>query len=207
MRIARTAVVVALVVVVAGCAGMRAKPKAMIAREGALTRGETLQYLGVDFSRAVFYDPYLRYDDTVHGKIPSWSQHALEDEAVKFPLPLTNDFTTSEQLNKKVAEKAFVTTTPDAAKLALSDSVLQKELAPYVDKKKSGHALLIVCEQISKPAGVVAHYAVFDRRSGEVVLLDQVVGEAGGFGPHNYYLNGLKAVATHARKNIDALVR
>jgi hypothetical protein len=207
MRVARAMVVIAIVVTAAGCA-MRSKPKAMISRDGVLTRGETLTYAGVDFTRTVFYDPqYFRYDDVAHGKIPSWNQHTLEDIQGQFPMPVTADLAVSEKLDKKVNERAFVTTPPDAAKWALTDSVVMQELAPYVDKKQSGHALLIVAEQLSKPSGVIAHYVVFDRRNGEIVLLDQVTGEASGFGVHNYYLNGLKDVANHARKSIAALVR
>lgn len=210
MRTTKTTLMIAammLVTAVAGCHSMHAKAKPMIAREGVLTHGETLQYVGVDFTRTLFFDPYLRYDDTVQSKIPTWSSHALEDASVKFPLPLSTDFATAERLNKKVTEKQFVTIAPDPAKMALSDGVVQKEIAPWVDRRASGHALLIVAEQVSKPTGVVAHYVVFDRRTGEVVLLDQLVGEVGGFGPYAFYLNGLKDVANHARDAIAGVVR
>ncbi|MBI3770609.1 MAG: hypothetical protein HY271_19235 [Deltaproteobacteria bacterium] len=206
MRATRTMVTLALVVAVAGCA-LRAKPKAMISREGILTHGETLTYVGVDFSRTVFYDQYFQFADVAHGKIQSWNQRALEDIQGQFPMPVTSDLAVSDKLNNKVSERAFVTTPPDPAKWALTDSVVHQEITPWVDKKQSGHALLIVAEQLSKPSGVVAHYVVFDRRSGEIVLLDQLTGNAGGFGIHNYYLNGLKDVANHARKAIAALVR
>ncbi len=206
MRVARALGAMAIVMTAAGCA-MHAKPKAMISREGILTRGETLTYVGVDFSRTVFYDQYFTFDDVAHGKIPSWNQRPFEDIQAEFPMPLTADLAVSEKINKKVNERAFVTTAPDPAKWALTDTVVHQEIAPYLDKKQSGHALLIVAEQLSKPSGVVAHYVVFDRRSGEIVLLDQLSGDAGGFGIHNYYLNGLKDVAKHARKEIAALVR
>ena len=210
MRVTRVAVAVMVAgAVVAGCSGMRGggKPKAMVAREGVLTRGETLQYVGVDFRRTVFFDPYLKYDDAVHGKIPSWSSHALEDASLKFPMPLSTDFGIVDDLNKKVSEKQFVTIAPDPAKWPLNDDAVRKEIAPWVGKKQSGHALLIVAEQLSKPSGVVAHYVVFDRATGEIVILDQMVGKVGGFGPHNFYLNGLKDVAGHARDTIASLVR
>lgn len=207
MRAGRAMVAMAIVISVAGCAGMRAQPKAMISREGVLTHAETLTYVGVDFSRTVFYDEYFRFDDVAHGKVQSWNQRALEDIQGQFPMPVANDLAVSEKVNKKIAEKAFVTAPPDPAKWALTDASVRQEIAPWVDKKQSGHALLIVAEQLSKPSGVVAHYVVFDRRSGEIVLLDQMTGKAGGFGIHNYYLNGLKDVANHARKEITALVR
>jgi hypothetical protein len=208
MRVTRVAVAMVLVAAVAGCSGMRGgKPKAMVAREGVLSRGETLQYVGVDFRRTTFFDPYLRYDDAVHGKIPSWSSHAMEEASLKFPMPLSTDFAVVDELNKKVTEKQFVTIAPDPAKWPLTDDVVRKEIAPWVGRKNSGHALLIVAEQLSKPTGVVAHYVVFDRATGEIVLLDQMVGKVGGFGPHNFYLNGLKDVAGHARDTIASLVR
>ena len=204
----RTAMVVGIAILVAGagCASMR-KPHSLVARDGVLTRGETLTYVGVDFSRAVFFDTYFQVDDTVKGKIPSWSQHALDDISGGFPMPVASDLSVSDSLNKKVTARAFPQTAPDAAKMPLTDAAVGNELAPYLAPRNAGHALLIVAEQITKPSGVIAHYVVFDRRSGEIILLDQVTGEVGGFGVHNYYLNGLKDVANHARRGIAAITR
>src|SRR5262249_8146384 len=87
---------------VAGWASMRhPQPKALIARPGILTHGETLQYLGVDFSRTSFFDPYFQYSDVAKGKVPSWSQRALEDISLKFPMPISVDLSISEKHNAK----------------------------------------------------------------------------------------------------------
>jgi len=209
MRVAHVMAATAiLTITAAGCAGMRhPQAKAMIARPGILTRGETLQYLGVDFSRCSFFDPYFQYMDVAKSKVPSWNQRTLEDISLKFPMPVAPDLTVSEKQNAKVPEAAFKTMAPDPAKWALSDAVVHEEIAPYVGKKNSGHGLLFIAEQLSKPVGVNAHYVVFDRKTGEIILLDQMTGEAGGFGIHNYYLNGLKAVAAKAQKEISTLVQ
>lgn len=207
MRVARAMTAMAIVMAVAGCANMRQQPKAMIARPGVLTRSETLQYLGVDFSRCVFFDPYFQYNDVAKSKVPSWSQRALEDISIKFPMPVTPDLAITEKRNAKIPESAFKTMAADPGKWALNDTVVHEEIAPWVSKKNSGHGLLIVAEQLSKPVGVVAHYVVFDRKTGEIILLDQLTADCSGFGIHNYYLNGLKAVAARALKEITALVQ
>jgi len=209
MKVARLVAATAIsMMMVAGCANMRhPQPKALIARPGILTHGETLQYLGVDFSRTSFFDPYFQYSDVAKGKVPSWSQRTLEDISLKFPMPISVDLSVSEKHNAKIAESAFKTIAPDPGKWALNDSVVREEIAPYTGKKLSGHGFLIVAEQLSKPVGVIAHYVVFDRKSGEIILLDQVQAEAGGFGIHNYYLNGLKGVAAKAQKEISAITQ
>lgn len=209
MRVARAMAATAIsVMMVTGCANMRHPPaKALIARPGILSHGETLQYLGVDFSRTAFFDPYFEYMDVAKHKVPSWSQRALEDISLKFPMPLAPDLSVSEKQNAKIPESAFKTMAPDPGKWALNDMVVRQEIAPWVGKKLSGHGLLIVAEQLSKPVGVVAHYVVFNRKSGEIILLDQMTAEAGGFGIHNYYLNGLKGVAAKAQKEITAITQ
>ncbi len=209
MRVARGAVATAVAMMaVAGCAGMRhPQPKALIARPGILTHGETLQYLGVDFSRAAFFDTHFQYTDVAKSKVPSWSQYALSDPSLKFPMPVTPDLATSDKLNAKIPESAFKIMPPDSNKWALNDGTIHEEIAPYVGKKNSGHGLLFVAEQVSKPVGVVAHYVVFDRKTGEVILLDQMVAEAGGFGIHEYYLSALKEIAAKAQKEITAITQ
>jgi hypothetical protein len=207
MRVARVMAAMAIVVAVAGCAGMhRQPPKAMIARPGVLSHSETLEYLGVDFSHCVFFDQYFTYDDVAKSKVPNWSRHTLDDVSAKFPMPLDPDLTVSDKQNAKITESAFKILAPGPGQLALNDAIVHGEIAPYVNKKNSGHGLLFVAEQVSKPIGVVAHYVIFDRKTGEIILLDQATEEAGGFGIFQYYLSGLKAVAARAQKEISALV-
>lgn len=206
MRTRRLAVAVTVLAAVAGCTTMQ-KPHALVARDGVLTHGETLTYVGVDFSHAVFFDAYFQVDDTINGKIPSWSQHALEDISGKFPMPVASNLSVSDVVNKTVIARAFPSAAPDPVKMPLTDGLVRREITPYLAARNSGHALLIVAEQITKPSGVIAHYVVFDRRSGEIILLDQVTGEVGGFGVYAYYLNGLKDVADHARKSVAAITR
>jgi hypothetical protein len=122
-------------------------------------------------------------------------------------MPVASDLSVSDALNKKVTHRAFPQAPPDAAKMPLTDAAVRNELVPYLAPRNSGHALLIVAEQITKPSGVIAHYVVFHRQSGDIVLLDQVTGEVGGFGVHSYYLNGLKDVANHARRAVAAITR
>jgi len=209
MRVARVVAATAIsVVMVTGCANMRHPPaKALIARPGILSHGETLQYLGVDFSRAAFFDTHFQYADVAKSKVPSWSQYALSDPGLKFPMPVTAELAVSEKMNAKIPESAFKVMAPDPGKWALNDSVIREEIAPYVGKKNSGHGFLIVAEQVSKPVGVGAHYVVFDRKSGEIILLDQTVGEAGGFGIHEYYLSALKQIAAKAQTEITAITQ
>jgi hypothetical protein len=208
MRVARVMAAMTILLAVAACGNMRRQPpKAMIARPGALSHGETLEYLGVDFSRCVFFDQYFTYDDVAKSKVQNWSRHTLDDISAKFPMPLDPDLTVSDKRNAKIPESAFKILAPDPGKWALNDSIVHDEIAPYVSKKNSGHGLLFVAEQLSKPIGVVAHYVVFDRKTGEIILLDQTTEEAGGFGIFQYYLSGLKGVAARAQKEITALVQ
>jgi len=206
-RVARLAAATAVsMMMVAGCANMRhPQPKALIARPGVLTHGETLQYLGVDFSRAAFFDVHFQYADVAKTKVQSWSQYALSE--AQFPMPVNADLAITDKANSKIPESAFKVTAPEPGKWPLNDSVVRGEIAPYIGKKNSGHALLIVAEQVSKPVGVNAHYVVFDRKSGEIVLLDQMTAEAGGFGIYEYYLSALKAVAAKAQKEISAITQ
>jgi hypothetical protein len=188
---------------VAACAATAPKP--MVARPGGLAAGDTLDYLGVNFATATFYDPAFEYQDLVRGKIPSWNARALEDIVNEFATPIRADVAISAEINEGVREEALLTSPSTVGPRALDESIVQQEIRPYVGPKHSGHGLLLVAEQLVKPYGV-AHYVVFDRNTGAIVLLGQVKAEAGGFGPHNYYLNALKTVAEEARRAVNATV-
>jgi hypothetical protein len=188
---------------VAACAATAPKP--MVARPGGLAAGDTVDYLGVNFATATFYDPAFDYQDLVRSKIPSWNARALEDIVSEFATPIRADVAISAEINEGVREAALLTSPSTVAPRVLDESMVQQEIRPYVGPKHSGHGLLLVAEQLVKPYGV-AHYVVFDRSTGEIVLLGQVKAEAGGFGPHNYYLNALKGVAAEARSAVNALV-
>ena len=54
---------------------------------------------------------------------------------------------------------------------------------------------MIVAEEISKVQGVWTHIILFDRSTGSIIAAEQLNTEPGGFGVHNFYLNGLKDAA------------
>jgi hypothetical protein len=176
--------------------------------ERPLVATEPLYYLGVDFTHATLYDPSFQYGDLVNGKIPSWSRRTLEDliEAEDFRMPIESDLATSAARNTTVKTAALLDHPASDQPGELDRATVRKEITPYVDERHHGYALLFIVEQISKPT-VLAHYLVFDRRDGEIILMQRAMGRTSGFGPHDFYLNGLKDVADKACRNVNALVR
>lgn len=201
----RTMQIAALAVLMAVAVGCPPPKPPVQVTPGALAGVNQLDFLGVDFSRARFYDPNFIQEDVVNGKMPSWNRKVLEDIITKYAIPVQFDIETAETRNKKVGKDAF-SMTPVAPGGTPSQAQVQEWLKPYVGKTKKGYGYVIFADTLSKP-NVTATSVVFERANGRVIMLDQQTAEAGGFGVHNFYLNGLKAIAKRDQAAINAMVK
>ncbi len=178
----------------------------------AATTSWKVVFVGVDFSRASFYDEHLLkgramtehgWDepttDLVQNKIPSWNRECAiffgeAPSSVGWPHEMDVDLGTSDQINKGIAVTAVKWGPPPVSDLpALTPELLSAEVKPYLSPDSHGElgALLFV-DQISKPVGAIAQFIVFDRATGQVLMAKRYETKASGFGLRNYYLNALK---------------
>lgn len=170
---------------------------------GSLAGVNEIVYVGSDYSGAVFYDPYIEYNDLVNSKIPSWNRRALEDVLLEAPVRINSDLDVSTERNKTIESSAVLMGPTTPAPKTLNLDVLRQEISPYVSASKSGTALLFVVESVIKDYGFISHFVVFNRANGEVILWDQGMTQPGGFGVHNYYLNALKEQVENAMSAIN----
>jgi hypothetical protein len=178
-------------------------------------------FLGVDFSHATFYDDYVlrevrdangrspAVNDLLASKIPSWNNetgaHLQNRIRCRCPLPA--------QIDLAVSTKANTTVRPEAVKLALTTTakgdlpaeILADILAPYRSDEGPARGVLLVVQQINKPA-VVIHEVIFNRKDGKWVKVEREQRNGHGMGLHSYYLNPLKDAAEHAMKAAAAML-
>ena len=203
----RTPLAMLVILALTACGG-RDQPGERVARHpGALTNVDQLTYLGADFTKAEFHGPHLNHARLVDGMLVSWSMRALEPVLHDFSIPITHDLALSEERNRSVAAEQVHSKLPPSG---LHDRLLAKptdkqwaaEVVKDYTDEEGGYALLFVVEAVAKGTGMAAHWVVFNRASGDILLADRAVRDPSGIGVHNFYLNALKRIAKMTAESI-----
>jgi hypothetical protein len=196
----RAASIALILLVAVACA-----PRPLYVRSDALRANDAYVFYGLDFSRARFSDAYFRYEDLLQGKVPRWNEWVSGQALAELsPIAASQSLQTSVERNRALANSALTSVAAPWAALPIEG--LKEEVAPYVDGT-DGKGILVVVECLSKANGVAAHTVVFDRKSGELVLVTQETGEGDGFGVYDYYRTPLAAIAKRAVRSLKREMR
>ena len=177
-------------------------PAPLFVAKESMRQVNQLTYLGVDFSHAGFADPWFT-EERLYKRVYKWSEQTMKVEHKYFDFFITSDLKISDRRNEEIRDSDIRAWPAMLEPFNLTTETVEAEVRPYL-KKGAGVALLIVVEDMVKKYGIAAHYIVFNRGTGEILLTDQIIEKPRGFIPHIAYLKALRKVARHARKVINA---
>jgi len=175
-------------------------------KPAAVAMGEHITFLGIDFSKAEFADPYLQPANLVGDKIPAWNNKVGAKILRTFDqLPAQLDLTTTTAHNVTTPPTALASTTSVPAAAIALDTV-RGELASYVDANAPGKAAVMLVEQVSKERGVWAHMVLFVRATGEPVAIAREGRLGDGYGVFHFYFTALEGAGASMAKQLQRAV-
>lgn len=153
-----------------------------------------LVFLGIDFSYAKLNGPDFENPKGLFGDLNG----LLTQEKTKYDVngavrkgDLPYQFGIVDKRNQSIDEKSVIENITDVITFAdLQNIVDEYDMSTL--GLTDGLAMVIICENMSRPrADAAYYYVVFDVASKKVVISDRLIGRAGGSGLRNYWAKSI----------------